>query len=131
MNIRDTILAADDIGTDVVTVPEWGVAVQVRGLTLGQRNDALTASRNEDGVLDISRYYARIIIATVSDPATGEAVFSEDDVPLILEKSSAPADMLAKKALTLSGMTAKGDVQAGVDAAGEGSSETNTDEQSS
>lgn len=127
MSIRDQILAADDIGTDVVHVPAWGVDVKVRGLTLGQRNDALTASREEDGTLNLSRYYALIIIGTVSDPETDQAVFTEDDVALLLGKSSAPADLLAKKALALSGMDEKGDVPAAVDAAGEDSSETPTD----
>lgn len=130
MSIRDQILAADDIGTETVNVPAWGVDVEVRGLTLGQRNDAITAAREEDGTLNLSRYYALILIATVSDPETKEKVFRDDDVALILDKSSAPADLLAKKALTLSGLTEKGDLQAGVDAAGKGSSETATDEPS-
>jgi hypothetical protein len=127
MNIRDKIFAADDIRTELVPVPEWGVEVKVRGLTLGQRNDALTASRSEDGVLDLSRYYALIIIATVLSPEDGSHVFSDDDVEGILGKSSAPADNLAKKALSLSGLPEKGDVQAGVDVAGEDSSETESD----
>lgn len=127
MSIRDKILAADDIGTDTVHVPAWNVDVTVRGMTLGQRNDAITAARNEDGSLNLSRYYAYIIIGTVSDPETGESVFTEDDVDLLLGKSSAPADLLAKKALDLSGMDEKGDVPEAVDAAGEGSSETPID----
>lgn len=126
MNIRDKIIAAKDIGTDIVHVPEWDVDVQVRGLTLGERNDALSASREEDGTLNLSRYYALIIIGTVDDPETGEPVFGPDDVPLILSKSSSPADMLAKKSLSLSGLSEKGDVPAAVEAAGEGSSETST-----
>jgi hypothetical protein len=126
MSIRDQILAADDIGTEIVPVPTWGVTVQVRGLTLGQRNDALTASREEDGSLNLSRYYALIIIGTVADPETGQPVFTESDVAALLTKSSEPADLLAKKALALSGMNEKGDIPAAVDAAGEGSSETST-----
>lgn len=124
MSIRDQILAADDIGTDTIHVPAWGVEVQVKGMTLGQRNDGLTAAREENGTLNLSRYYALIIIQTVSDPTTGEPVFTEDDVPLILAKSSAPADLLAKKALDLSGLSPTGDVPEAVDRAGEGSSET-------
>jgi hypothetical protein len=127
MSIRDTIFAADDIREEVVEVPEWGVDVRVRGLTLGQRNDALTESRGEDGVLSLSHYYALILIATVLEPESGNHVFLETDVDKILGKSSAPADNLAKKALSLSGLPEKGDVQAGVDAAGEDSSTTESD----
>ena len=127
MNIREKVFAADDIGTELVPVPEWGVEVQVRGLTLGQRNDALTESRGEDGVLNLSQYYALIIIATVLDPADGTHVFLDDDVENLLAKSSNPADNLAKKALALSGLTEQDDVQAGVDAAGEGYSEMESD----
>lgn len=126
MSIRDQIIAADDIGTEVVPVPAWNVKVKVRGLTLGQRNDALSASREEDGTLNLSRYYALIIIGTVSDPTTDEPVFTEDDVAMLLGKSSAPADLLAKKALGLSGMSEKGDASEAVDAAGEDSSGTPT-----
>ena len=127
MSIRDQIIAADDIGTEVVPVPQWGVTVQVRGMTLGQRNDALTASRKEDGTLNLSRYYALILIGAVSDPETGQPVFTEGDVDLILSKSSEAADLLAKKALGLSGLTEKGDMPEAVDAAGEGFSETEAD----
>ena len=127
MNIRDQIIAADDIGTDTITVPQWNVDVQVRGLTLGQRNDALTASRSEEGVLNLSKYYALIIIGTVSDPDTNEPVFTEADVDVVLSKSSAPADLLAKKALSLSGLSEKGDVQEAVGVVGEDYSETPTD----
>jgi hypothetical protein len=127
MDIREKVFAADDIGTELVPVPEWGVEVLVRGLTLGQRNDALTQSRGEDGAVNLSTYYALIIIATALDPASGKPVFRDDDAENLLAKSSNPADNLAKKALALSGLTEKGDVQAGVDAAGEGSSETESD----
>ena len=129
MSIRDKIIAADDIGTEVVHVPSWDVDVQVRGLSLGQRNDALSASREEDGNLNLSKYYALIIIATVSDPETGEQVFTEADVPMLLSKSSEPADLLAKKALALSGLSEKGDVNEAVQAAGEDSSEATANDE--
>ena len=126
MNIRDKIIAADDIGSELVTVPQWDVTIEVRGLTLGQRNDALTASRSEDGVLNISTYYALIIVGTASDPETHEPIFTFDDAKMLLGKSSKAGDLLAIKALSLSGLSAKGDVGEDVEKAGEESSETET-----
>jgi hypothetical protein len=103
------------------------VLVQVRGLTLGERNDSLTEARDvETGALNLSLYYALIIMATCTDPDTGDKVFFEDDAPLLLAKSSAPADLLATKALTLSGMDKDGDLPKAVEKAGEASSETTT-----
>ena len=35
---RNAILGADDLGREVVDVPEWAGSVQVRGLTAAERD---------------------------------------------------------------------------------------------
>ncbi len=36
-SLRDKIFAAEDIPTEVVGIPEWGVDVLVRGMSAGDR----------------------------------------------------------------------------------------------
>ena len=37
MNLRDKILAAQDIPTETVTIPEWDVTLLVKGMSAGDR----------------------------------------------------------------------------------------------
>ena len=42
-DLRKAILTADDVATDIVDVPEWGVKVGVRGMTITEQLDFLNA----------------------------------------------------------------------------------------
>jgi hypothetical protein len=131
MSIRDKVLNAQDIGEQVVSVPQWGVDLLVRGMTVNQRNTLLMQARKEDGTLDLPTYYAGIVQACSLDPETREQVFAPDDIGLLGAKSPAAIDLVTKAALALSGLEADADVAQGVEAAGKGSSSTQTGESSS
>lgn len=131
MSIRDQILNAQDIGEEEVTVPEWGVTLLVRGMTVNERNTMIMASRKEDGSMDLPTYYASIVQQCALDPETRERVFAPDDLGLLGAKSPAAIDRVTKRALALSGLSPEADVTAGVEAAGKDSSSTQTDEPSS
>lgn len=123
-SLRQQILDADDIKTETVYVPEWGVTVLVRGLEAGERNDMVGEARDEQGNTDLNVYYGRIVQVATLDPETREQVFAVDDMPMLRRKAAKAIDRIALTSLRLSGMGKEGGdtVQAAVDAAGKDSS---------
>ena len=107
MSLRDRILQADDIGREIITVPQWGVDLEVRTLSAQQRSRMLQTCTLADGNIDLDRLYPMLIIGTVFEPGTNDRVFSEADLPLLQEKSAAAIEFVAQKAMQMSGMTAK------------------------
>lgn len=121
--LRSQILDAKDVGEETVTVPEWGDAViRVRGLELGERSDLVMEVRGEDGEIDLTLYYARLLQLTARDPESGERIFEPDDAGLLQKKNPAAVDRVVKVALRLSGLTKTGDVEEGIEKAGKASS---------
>lgn len=113
MSLRDQILAADDIESEIVPVPQWSVEVEVRGMSGTARATFLQSYTNEDGSVNWSALYPSLLIATVHDPATGERVFQDGDEDVINAKSGAALEKVAKVALRLSGMEQNAEEEAG------------------
>lgn len=107
MSLRDRILQADDIGRELVEVPQWGVTVEVRTMSAGKRSRMLQTCALPDGTIDLDRLYPMLIVATVFDPEDGERVFTEEDMPALQEKSASSIEFVAQKAMEMSGMAAK------------------------
>lgn len=115
MSLRDTILAADDIETEDVPVPEWGVNIQVRGMSGSDRADIMDAALQDDGSLSLKRFYPDVVILASHDPETGERIFDPADRDALMAKSGKALDRLAEVALELSGMTEESRKEAGKD----------------
>ena len=113
MSLRDKILAADDIGREIFTVPLWEVDVEVRTMTASERSKMLNSAMDDNGNMDLEQLYPRILIATVFDPDTGEQVFTEDDVSALQNKSASAVEAVAQKSMALSGLTAEAVDEAG------------------
>lgn len=108
MSLRDSILAAEDISTELVEVPEWGVTVEVRGMNGADRSRILeTASSSEDGSISIGVMYAETVIASTYDPDTGERIFSDSDLDVLMAKSASAIDRIATVGMGLSAMDGK------------------------
>ena len=119
MSIRDQILAVQDIPTEMVEVPEWGVKIEVRGMTGAERTrimDKATANQDE---MNLQMIYPEIVIATSFDPSTGEQVFVPEDRDILLSKSATALDRVAMVGMRLSGFTKES-----ADELGKDSSET-------
>jgi hypothetical protein len=105
VNLRDKIMAADDIPAEAVKVPEWGVEVLVKGMSAGERirlmQNAFDQSTQQ---VNMSIVYPDVLVACTFDPETGDAVFTEQDKTAILAKSSAAIERLANVGLRLSGI---------------------------
>jgi len=105
-DLRGKIFSADDITKELLEVPEWGVSVEIRSMTAGQRATLTEGATSADKV-DVSNMYAKTVIATVFDPETGLPVFTEQDREAILSKNGAVIERLATKALGSSGLGEK------------------------
>lgn len=83
MSLRDTILQADDIATEIVEVPEWDdVKIELRAMDGTQHAayiDTVTGA-------DTQYRYADILIASAYNPETGEPVFDPADRDLLMSK---------------------------------------------
>ncbi len=121
MSIRDLILAAQDIPSESVDVPEWGVKVEVRGMTGAERTRIMDKAVGQTGDVNLQFVYPEIVIATSFDPESGEQIFSPNDRDALLAKSANALDRLASVGMRLSGFT-----QESADVAGKDSSATAT-----
>jgi hypothetical protein len=101
---REQILAARDVATEVVDVPEWGGAVMVRGLT-GRARDGIEARFTDSkGRLDLGRsgdFRAAYAAVAIVDEH-GALLFSDGDVAALGEKSSVALQRVFDVAVRLS-----------------------------
>jgi hypothetical protein len=108
MSLRDKILAIqNDTPSEVVEIPEWdGIKILVKGFTLGAKDDFLAS------ILDVNTkepnikaFNVGVLVGTCYDPESGEKLFSEEDVPVLKQKSAAAIDRLVQVGQKLSGLT--------------------------
>ena len=104
---KTAILAAQDLQTEDVEVPEWGGAVRVRSFT-GRERDAFEASMvrgdGKDRKVDLTNMRARLVGLTVIDE-TGQRIFTDDEVDLLGAKSGAALDRVFAVAQKLNGLS--------------------------
>lgn len=99
MNLRDKIFAANDLRTEEISIPEWGVTVCVYELTAGERERISSLS----GTADPHELIAETVIMGVRD-SEGVRIFSSEDKGMLLDKSYGVLDRLYSKILDLSGV---------------------------
>ncbi len=104
---KTAILAAQDLQTEDVEVPEWGGAVRVRSFT-GRERDAFEASMvrgdGRDRKVDLTNMRARLVGLTVIDE-TGQRLFTDEEVDLLGAKSGAALDRVFAVAQKLNGLS--------------------------
>jgi len=109
---REDILAADDIVTEAVEVPEWGGTVLVRGMSGKQRDifDAGWIKDTEDSrKVNITNFRARLCAATVVNEA-GKYIFTPKDVSDLAKKSATALQKVFDVAVELCGLS-EGDIE--------------------
>lgn len=104
---RAAILAAPDLPTQDVAVPEWGGAVRIRGLT-GAERDAFEAAiaqrKGKDVRMNLQNVRARLVAMSAVDES-GARLFSDGDVAALGEKSAVALERVFTAAMRLSGLT--------------------------
>lgn len=127
MNLREKILAAADIPSQTVEIPEWNVTLLVKGMSAGDRITLMqNAFDQKTQQVNMAAVYPDVVVSCVYDPETGEPVFTDADKAAILSKASAAVEKIADVGLRLSGIGKDSD-----DAAGKDSSSTPKDDSSS
>lgn len=104
---REQILAADDLLTEDVAVPEWGGTVRVRGLTGAERDafeQGTIEQRGRKVKARLVNIRARLASLCIVDEQ-GQRLFSEADMVELGRKSARPLDRVWDTATRLSGMS--------------------------
>ena len=114
---KAAILAADDIVTEQVHVPQWGGTVLVRGMTGDERNayekqllyerpaGNRSARRAGQTTTEVRREEIRNrLIMWCCVDQDGNRIFSEDDLSKINTKSAAAIERVIEVAMRLSGL---------------------------
>lgn len=100
---REQIIAAEDLKSEDVEVPEWGGKVLVRSLT-GTDRDKLGASLiGPDGHPNKGKYRVGLVAASMVDE-NGNPLFGFDEVDALGKKSSAALDRVYAVAERLNGI---------------------------
>lgn len=104
---REQIQAAQDIGTETVSVPEWGGDVRIRGLSAKQRGLIVkrTTTVDKDGKVnsDFNQMQLLVVLVGCVDE-DGHRLFSEADAEWLREKSAKALFRVFKTIAALSGM---------------------------
>lgn len=101
------ILAADDIKTQRVAVPEWGGDVLVKTLS-GKERDAFESTivdmklKGKDRQVNLENFRAKLVIASLVDEE-GNKLFSPKQLDQLAQKSAAALHRVFKVAQELSG----------------------------
>jgi hypothetical protein len=101
--LKDTIQAAQDIKSESVSIPEWGITLEVRTMRAIDRAKLFRDCIDKQGSVISGKFQAGLIIATCFDPDTGEKIFSDDDYDLVMDKSANIIERLSSIAHKISG----------------------------
>ena len=99
---KKQIIAAKDIESEIVPVPEWGGEVTVQGLSLAEK-DKWTECILVDGKANMSGATA-LLCALCIRGEDGERLFSSDEIGLLDAKSASAIDRVFQVAQRLSGI---------------------------
>ena len=105
---KDDILAAADLPTEDVEVPEWGGTVRVQGMS-GEQRDAFEASiqkKTADGSMELDALDFRAkLAARVMVDEKGARLFTNSEVKQLSKKSAKPLQRIFEVGQRLSGMS--------------------------
>lgn len=107
MLTREQILAANDLPTIEVDVPEWGGTVRVSTMTAGARDKYEKLFIGRDGkasLLNATNIRAALVAFTLVD-ADGKRVFVDGDIERLSNKSAAAVDRIFEASAKLNKVT--------------------------
>ncbi len=103
---KESILKAEDLRSEVVSVPEWGGDVKVRSMT-GLERDRFESSLIEEKGGDVQKntanLRAKLAACCIVDEA-GELLFTDKDVTALGKKSAKALDRVFGVAQSLNGI---------------------------
>ncbi len=102
---RQAILAAQDLKTERVEVPEWGGAVLISTMTGTDRNAWEQTLVSVNGKVNLANASARLVAFCAVDE-NGQRLFTDADAVELGQKSSAALQRCVNVAQRLNGLTA-------------------------
>ena len=114
--ISDLVAQAQDIETEDVEIPRWGVTVRVQsmsGVDRAKYIQNLVAAQEEDSPDLLSELDAQLVVACTFDPETDEPAFLVSDIPMLMSKAGDILGALSIKAQRLSGLDGKAEERLG------------------
>lgn len=115
MSLRDRIIAVDDTQKEIVKIDEWGVEVEIRGMSGAARASISQDAAENNGNINFLKMMPELVVQCCFDPETGEQVFDSKDKELVMGKSGAALDRIVNIAMRLSGFGDKAIDDAGKD----------------
>lgn len=119
-SIAQRIFDADDVTSQMLEVPEWGVTLELRSPTGEERSDLqkafvdMEASQRHGELImrDMKAMWPAIVITCCYDPDTGERAFTMDPATMaaLNRKNGAVLERVATACLPIVGLT-PGDVE--------------------
>jgi hypothetical protein len=119
VSLRDRIIAVDDLQREIVKIEQWGLDVEIRGMSGAARAAIVQDAADNNGNINFAKMMPEVVIGCVFDPLTGEQVFDSEDTESIMSKNGAALEKINTVAMRLSGFGADA-----IDAAGKDSSST-------
>lgn len=102
MSLKDLLVAFRP--TELVALP-GGFKVEVRSLSLGERNALAKKFGTPDGTMNLEGFHAALVVATAYDPETGERLFSDGDHDAVNDLTVGLTESITEAALRVSGLT--------------------------
>jgi hypothetical protein len=115
VSLRDRIIAVDDTQKEIVKIDEWGVEVEIRGMSGAARASISQDAAENNGNINFLKMMPELVVQCCFDPETGEQVFDSKDKELVMGKSGAALDRIVNIAMRLSGFADKAIDHAGKD----------------
>ena len=115
MSLRDRIIAVDDTQKEIVKIDEWGVEVEIRGMSGAARASISQDAAENNGNINFLKMMPELVVQCCFVPETGEQVFDSKDKELVMGKSGAALDRIVNIAMRLSGFGDKAIDDAGKD----------------
>lgn len=104
-DLRAAILAKkNNLKTQTLDVPEWGVKVTVKELRGKARAQLLQDTTRADGTRDLVRFYPTLVILSTFDPATGDPIFELADSAELNEQGGSALERVGQVAAKISGL---------------------------
>jgi hypothetical protein len=109
--LRAKLLAAKDIQSETVTIPEWdNITLELRGMTGAQQVKCAAAAmvrgnNGDEQTRDNDKLTRIMLLKSLFDPATGQLVLEDGDEDALWEKSVIVLNRLALIMLRLNGMS--------------------------
>lgn len=97
---KSAIMAANDLPSKIVEVPQWGGSVKVRGMTAGERDRFEDMIRTQ-GMAALRATMAGMCIIDED----GKRLFTDIEINKLAGKSAEALDIIVEAASLLSGLT--------------------------